>query len=210
MTHHTWIPRTLLMGVLLAAAGCSSSGEEAVSEEDVAPAAQVPPQEDEAGLEGTSWRLVKFEGSDETVLTPDDPSKYTFTFEPAGRFTARIDCNRGKGTWKSSQPSHLEFGPLGLTRAMCPPGSLHDQIVKLLPYVRSYVLRDGHLYLSLMADGGIYELEPLGSKGEEGGMKGAVRGTATWRERMALPPGAVLEAMVEDVSRADAPAEVTR
>jgi len=33
-------------------------------------------------------------------------------------------------------------------------------------------------------------------------------GTATYRERIALPPGAVFEATLEDVSRADAPAEV--
>jgi len=43
---------------------------------------------------------------------------------------------------------------------MCPPGSLHDQIVKQLPHVRSYVMKDGRLFLSLMADGGIYEFEP--------------------------------------------------
>jgi uncharacterized lipoprotein YbaY/heat shock protein HslJ len=35
-----------------------------------------------------------------------------------------------------------------------------------------------------------------------------VTGTATYRERMALPPNAVFEATLEDVSRADAPAEV--
>lgn len=35
-----------------------------------------------------------------------------------------------------------------------------------------------------------------------------ITGTATFRERMALPPNAVLEATLEDVSRADAPAEV--
>jgi putative lipoprotein len=33
-------------------------------------------------------------------------------------------------------------------------------------------------------------------------------GTATYRERMALPPGAVLEVVLEDASRADAPAPV--
>jgi putative lipoprotein len=32
-----------------------------------------------------------------------------------------------------------------------------------------------------------------------------VTGTVTWRERMMLPPGAVLEVTVEDISRADAP-----
>jgi putative lipoprotein len=35
----------------------------------------------------------------------------------------------------------------------------------------------------------------------------AIRGTATYRERMALPPGAVLAVALLDVSRADAPAE---
>jgi putative lipoprotein len=88
---------------------------------------------------------------------------------------------------------------------MCPPGSLHDQLVKQLPYVRSYVMRDGHLYLSLMADGGIYEFEPADTKGST---TGVLRGTATYRERMALPPSAVLEATLENGSKADAPAEI--
>jgi uncharacterized lipoprotein YbaY/heat shock protein HslJ/uncharacterized lipoprotein NlpE involved in copper resistance len=37
---------------------------------------------------------------------------------------------------------------------------------------------------------------------------GQVKGTATYRERLALPPDAVFEATLEDVSKADAPAEV--
>ena len=36
----------------------------------------------------------------------------------------------------------------------------------------------------------------------------AIQGTATYRERMSLPPAAVFEATLEDVSRADAPATV--
>src|SRR6188768_2941949 len=35
-----------------------------------------------------------------------------------------------------------------------------------------------------------------------------VRGTATYREKIAMPSDAVFEATLEDVSRADAPAEV--
>ena len=69
---------------------------------------------------------------------------------------------RERGTWKSSGPNQLQFGPLALTRAMCPPGSLHDRIAKHWEFVRSYVIKDGHLFLSLMADGGIYEFEPMG------------------------------------------------
>jgi heat shock protein HslJ len=122
-------------------------------------AAQAPPAA--ATLTGTSWQLVKFQGSDDTPLTPDDRSKYTIEFGADGRLSARIDCNRGRGTWKSTGPSQLQLGPLALTRAMCPPGSLHDRIVKQWSAIRSYVFKDGHLFLSLMADGGIYEFEPV-------------------------------------------------
>jgi para-nitrobenzyl esterase len=114
-------------------------------------------------LGNTSWQLVQFEGGDGTVLTPDDGTKYTLTFNADGSLAARIDCNRGSGAWKSTAPRKLELGPMALTRAMCPPESLHDRIVNHLPYVRSYVIKDGHLFLSLMADGGIYEFEPARS-----------------------------------------------
>jgi para-nitrobenzyl esterase len=121
--------------------------------------AQTPPAAQALG--GTSWRLVKFQGGDGTLLQPDDASKYTLAFNADGTVNARIDCNRGRGGWKSAGKGQLEFGPMAITRAMCPPGSLHDQIVRQLPNVRSYLIRDGRLFLSLMADGGIYEFEPL-------------------------------------------------
>jgi para-nitrobenzyl esterase len=107
---------------------------------------------------------VKFQGSDDATLTPDDGTKYTVEFGAAGRLTARIDCNRGRGTWKSSGPNQIDLGPLALTRAKCPAGSMHDQIVKQWGNIRSYVIRDGHLFLALMADGGIYQFEPVATK----------------------------------------------
>ena len=42
----------------------------------------------------------------------------------------------------------------------------------------------------------------------EGQALGQVQGTATYRERLALPPDAVFEATLEDVSKADAPSVV--
>jgi len=96
------------------------------------------------------------------VLTDDGSfaQSGTIEFAAGGQLIARIDCNRGRGTWTSSGSSHIEFGPLALTRAQCAPGSLHDQIVKQWGNIRSYVIKDGHLFLSLMADGGIYEFGP--------------------------------------------------
>jgi heat shock protein HslJ len=113
------------------------------------------------GLAGTSWQLVKFQSMDDTTLTPDDRTKYTITFAADGQLSARIDCNRGHGTWRSAGPNQIEFGPLALTRAQCASGSLHDQIVKQWGNIRSYVIRDGHLFLALKLDSGIYEFEPV-------------------------------------------------
>jgi heat shock protein HslJ len=73
-------------------------------------------------LEGTSWQLVKFQGSDDKTLTPDDGAKYTIDFSTGGQMTARIDCNRGRGTWKSSGPNQIQFSPLALTKASVHPG----------------------------------------------------------------------------------------
>jgi para-nitrobenzyl esterase len=123
--------------------------------------AQDPSRDTTRDLTGTSWQLVAFQGSDDTTLTPDEKAKYTIAFASEGRVSVRLDCNRGRGTWKSAGANQLEFGPLALTRALCPPGSLHDRIVKHWEFVRSYIIKDGHLYLALMADGGIYEFEPI-------------------------------------------------
>ena len=120
-----------------------------------------PPSAGPSGLGGTAWRLVRFQGGDSTILTPDDRAKYTLQFRTDGTLTARIDCNRVHGTWTSSGPSELTLGPLALPRALCPPGSLHDRIVRDWNFVRSYVLQGGHLFLSLLADAGTYEFEPM-------------------------------------------------
>jgi para-nitrobenzyl esterase len=121
--------------------------------------AQTPPSEAPGGLVGPTWQLVRFRGGDDKVIIPGDGTQYTLAFGSDGRVSARIDCNRGSGSYKSTG-SQIEFGPMAITRAMCPPGSMHDPVVKQLPYIRSYVIKDGHLFLSLMADGGIYEFEP--------------------------------------------------
>jgi para-nitrobenzyl esterase len=112
-------------------------------------------------LIGISWKLVKIAYSDNTIYKPDDPTKYTLTFQDEGQVAVRIDCNRGYATWESNAPGQLEFGPTTTTQTMCPPGSLYGLIIHDLPNFRSYVLKDGKLYLALMADGGIYEFEPL-------------------------------------------------
>ena len=119
------------------------------------------PQGAPGALGGVVWELVKFQGGDGRTLAPFG-EKYTLEFGADGRVRARVACNRGSGTFKTDGRSRIEFGSMAVTRAMCPPGAMemHDHVLKQLPYVRSYVIKDGRLFLSLMADGGIYEFEP--------------------------------------------------
>jgi heat shock protein HslJ len=112
-------------------------------------------------LSGTSWQLVKFQRSDERTFAPDDKSKYTIRFGRDGHVAIRVDCNRGSSTWRVTAKGELQFGSWSRTTAKCGPGSLHDQIVTEGAAVRNFAIKDGHLFLSGMAAGGYYELEPM-------------------------------------------------
>jgi len=144
-----------LVGLVLAA-GCGGAGP---VPESGAPGA--------ASLAGTSWRLVEFQSSDDAIgiQRPADPDLYTLELGEGGALAMRLDCNRGSGSWSATpdgpEAGALSLGTVAVTRAFCPPPSLGDQIARHAEYVRSYILRDGRLYLSLMADGGIYVWEPI-------------------------------------------------
>ena len=157
------------------AAGCAAPTEKAaapVEAQQTAPAAPVTGTAAAPAaatpLAGTSWRLVEIQSMDDAQGTTrvDDPSRYTMRLNADGSAALRLNCNSATGTWTAEagpEPSsgRFTFGPLAATLALCPPPSLDGQITKQAPYFRSYLLKDGRLYLSLMADGGIFAWEPL-------------------------------------------------
>ncbi len=126
------------------------------------PAAEPEPPATGSRLAGTSWRLVQIMSMDDTTYTPDDPSLYTLELGSDGTASIRADCNRGSGAWTSESDSQLQFGVIAATQAQCAPDSLHDQYMSQFQWVRSYVMKDGHLFLATMADGSIIEFEPVG------------------------------------------------
>ena len=119
-------------------------------------------------LHGTNWRLVSLESmSDEQGTTAvDDPGKYTVSFGADQRVAFRIDCNRGNSTFQAApggpDSGTLTFGPIALTRMFCPQPSLEQRVTTALGQVRSYLLADGRLHMSLLADSGILHWEPAG------------------------------------------------
>ncbi|MBP6776691.1 MAG: META domain-containing protein [Piscinibacter sp.] len=119
-------------------------------------------------LAGTQWQLMAIQSMDDAQGTtrPSTPQHYTVSFGADGRATLRLDCNRAFATWQATPSAdgvsgQLMLGPLAGTRAHCGPDSLDQRLTRQLPYVRSYLLRDGQLHLSLMADGGILSWSPL-------------------------------------------------
>ena len=121
---------------------------------------QPEPEDETHELAGTTWRLVKIMGMDDSLDAPEDRTLYTLAFGRDGRATVLADCNQGAGSWVSESSSQLQFGPIAATLAMCPEGSLSDKYLTQFQWVRSYVLKDGHLFLATMADGSIIEFEP--------------------------------------------------
>lgn len=161
-----------LSGAVLA--GCGEPREEARAPQ--APqATEAAPSEGSAApaaaatgpLSGTRWRLLEIQSMDDAIgsVQPADPSRFTMLLKRDGTVEMNLDCNRAHGSWSAdggpeSASGHFEFGPLAATRALCPPPNLDERVLAQAGYVRSFLLKDGRLYLSLMADGGILAWEP--------------------------------------------------
>lgn len=147
----------------LSLAACAERQAESPASQVVASDSAGPP----VGLAGTEWRLVEIQSMDDAQGTrrPEDPSKYTMRLGTDGTVSLTLNCNRASGTWTSKPVGDgtsgtFEFGPLAATLAICPSPSYDEQISGQAQYIRSFLLSDGRLYLSLMADGGIWAWEP--------------------------------------------------
>jgi heat shock protein HslJ len=140
----------------LTVAGCTALDMSATKSESPAVAAKDL-------LSGTRWCLAEIQSMDDAQGTtrPDNPMIYTLTFQRGGKIAMRLNCNRASGSWSAEPKSgaaggNLRISPLAMTRASCPPPSIDARIARDMEFVRSYLLKEGRLYLNLMADGGIY------------------------------------------------------
>lgn len=131
------------------------------------------PADSSAALAGTRWRLLRLQSMDDAQppRQPQAGAVYELHFGADGQVTMQLDCNRARGpyeareslaTARGSTPSgSLRIGPLSATRAHCGAQSLEPTLMRQWPYVRSWLLRDGRLHMSLMADGGILDWAPV-------------------------------------------------
>lgn len=140
----------LLLVLCLLAGACQQT---------IAPDTELASTTQRSELEGSHWQLVIIQSMDDSQYTPAGPQDFSLTFEPGGKLLVQSDCNRGVGSWTSTQPGQLTFSPIALTRMACRPGSIDGRFNQDVAYVRSYVLNGDNLYLATMADGSILEFE---------------------------------------------------
>lgn len=159
------VVRWLMAGAALT--GCGTGGEQQQVPEGTAAPMAAAVEAQPARLTGVEWRLVEIQSMDDAQGTtrPEDPSRYAMLLAEDGTVSLTLNCNRATGTW-TAEPvgdgtsGRFKFGPLAVTMAACPPPSYDEQLSRQAQYIASFLLRDGRLYLSLMADGGIWVWEP--------------------------------------------------
>lgn len=104
---------------------------------------------------GVVWQLERIQMMDDTEKRPDDPPHYTLELLAGGAAAVRADCNRGHGAYQLDGVK-LSIGPLALSRALCPPGSLSDDYVRQLQIAASWMLTgDGRLAIATAMDSSI-------------------------------------------------------
>jgi len=121
-----------------------------------------------AGCAGTSGNAGRIRAPDavvgklwqwEAMVTPVEkldvptPDRYAFELLPDGRLAARLDCNRGFGTYKLGEGT-IALTLAGSTRAACPPASLDGRFARDLGRAAAFFVEGGKLYLELPADSG--------------------------------------------------------
>ncbi len=117
--------------------------------------------EDTMQLEDTNWQLLNMKVMGGFLFTPQDPSQYRLNFRSDNRLTGVSDCNTISGSYFQDD-SGFRFEPFVSTRKLCPPGSLHNNLVLILKDVNALAFRGGKMYMTNGYEGVELEFEERG------------------------------------------------
>jgi heat shock protein HslJ len=118
-------------------------------------------QEEDIALEDTNWQLLNMKVLGGFLFTPDDPSQYRLNFRTENRLTGTSDCNTITGFY-FQESTGFRFDPFISTRKLCPPGSLHNNLVLILKDVNVIEFRGGKMYMTNGYNGVELEFEKRG------------------------------------------------
>ena len=99
-----------------------------------------------------SWRWEGLVSSADKIAI-EQPERYTLELQGGGKALIRADCNRGQAAYKLDGRV-IAIKVSGMTRAVCPPGSLSERYVKALEAVVGQRTRGDNLFLDLPGERG--------------------------------------------------------
>ena len=156
--------------------------------------ASAPPTS--TALSDATWHLTR-------VYDAPVGSEASLTFAADGTVTGSTGCNTFSGAYTLTEGGRLAFAPLATTRRAClsAAGEQETRVLEALNAVAS-ADRDGDRLTLRNASG-----DALLTYVDASAMA-TLSGSVTYRQRVALPPDAIVTVRLLDISRADAPADV--
>lgn len=141
------VPGAQALAVGLVLAGCQTVGD---TDADASAAYD---------LSGTDWMLIEYGGTLDSPGQEVPPNKYTLSLEADGNAAFRLDCNYATTSWQatpSGPEGGLSFGLIAATIALCPDGSIGEEVARDMGRVTEYALYDGRLTMTLGDEGITY------------------------------------------------------
>lgn len=157
-----------------------------------------------ATLTGTPWRVTGVNNGRGGVASVVAGTELTASFGEDGVLTGNTGCNEYRGPYQQDGES-VRMGPFASTRRAClsPEAGAQEQAF-LTALASTSRIELGFDRLTLRNAAGATQVTMMRAPTP----RASVTGMVTYRERIALPPNAVVQVSLQDVSRADAPATV--
>ena len=114
-----------------------------------------------AGLVNTQWQFKEIAYAEGKSLTPQPGEKLTLEFDANGKVTGAAGVNRFTGSYKAGADGSLAFGPLAMTRAANPLGSVADAYAKELAQAIRFLYDGETLILQLPGDTGLMKFRRM-------------------------------------------------
>jgi putative lipoprotein len=171
--------------ILILALALVSSGCAAVINANTDTAVAAPPKI------GGPW-FVEYIGSRPVI----DRSPANFLFDDNGQVSGNASCNQFTGSYEASD-SALAFGLLATTRRACfeALGEQEQRFLATVPLVAKWGIKQGLLEL--------YDVDGEMLIRAARHTSTTITGSASYRQRIAMPAGAVFTAVLLDVSKMD-------
>jgi putative lipoprotein len=166
-----------------------------------------------ASIEGTPWQLTQYRGPSNAQVPALAAAAPTATFS-GGMVTGSTGCNSYTAAYTLTGAATLTIKPGAATLRACPePIATQERaFLAALSAVAGYSLTGTTLTLTDASGNAALTFAPAAPSASgmpaPGAGSATLTGTVTYRERIALPAGAVITVQLADTARADAPATI--